>query len=103
VTGRGRRINEYVLADDKILSLSRRGDVIRHFPFLKVKTREITRSCGCNRTLEQKKVRHEAINGVKRALISLPKERIDLLKTLLGAETLTLYIANPNGIEKHSI
>jgi hypothetical protein len=96
-------VSEYVLSDDAVFALAGRGEVVKHFPFFIASVRSVPRNCGCNRTLEQRKIRHEAATAVKRTLLTLNQERKDLLKQVLNAKTITFYIPGPRGVEKHSI
>jgi hypothetical protein len=92
-----------VLSDSALFSLSRRGDITRNFPFLKAKIRAIPSGCQCNREVEKKKARKDAINDLKRIILAMNQDQKDLLKKLMRVKTLVFYIGEPTGVKRYSI
>ena len=90
------------LTDAILLSLSKRSDIISKFPFFRITGKIATGTCGgCDGGGKRSK-RMEELTRVKTAIVGLPQGQKDLLKAILKAETITLYLPSANGTISHT-
>lgn len=91
-----------LLTDTILLSLSKRSDIISKFPFFRIAGKIATGTCGgCNAGIKRNK-RIEELTRVKAAIVGLPQGQKNLLKDILKAETITLYLPSANGTISHT-
>lgn len=98
-----------VLTDDHVMAISSRSDIVGLFPELRAeiaRAKPASGGCGrCNKNrgaVDLNKMLME-VNRVKSNILALSSERKDLLKKLLNASSLTLYVKTPNGVEKRVV
>jgi hypothetical protein len=82
--------------------LSKRSDIISKFPFFRLSGKIATGTCGgCGGGAKRNK-RLEELARVKAAIVGLPQGQKDLLKAILKADTVTLYLPSANGTISHT-
>ena len=94
-----------MLGNDALVNLRYRSDVVTEFPFLRVPIPAEGSRCGsCKKRDPGSRQQYEnAVGGLKNAILGLPGERLARFKTLLGVDSLILYIRVANGVEKRVI
>jgi hypothetical protein len=81
-------------------ALARRADIVAQFPFLRSVQAAKTRGCGrCGR----RRVVEDAskkMNAAKRAIADLPADKKELLKRLIHASDVTMYLRVEGGVKR---
>ena len=90
-----------VLTDNVLMAVAGRGDILREFPFFRLPPGGPRKTC-CHRRANQ-----GALTGrlrvLREALIRLPKDKLAVLKRLMGAGALVLFVRGARGMEQHTL
>lgn len=90
------------LSDDVLSALSRRGDVISQFPFMRI-SKPKGSGCKCNMNSESRSALKGEYMRVKNAIMSLSPEKRVQFKTLIKAGSAVLFVSTPNGVQRVDI
>jgi len=90
------------LTDAVLLSLTKRSDIVSKFPFFRIVGKIATGTCGgCGSNAKRNK-RMEELTRIKVTIVGLPQGQKDLLKAILKAEIITLYLPSAGGTISHT-
>lgn len=103
--GQTAALYDLVLSDGVAAALKAHPLVAAEFAFVRdVKAMLAKASCKpCSQRAIQRRVEAADVNKIKLQILSLPQDRKDRLKSLLGAKTLTLFVSTPNGVKKYTV
>lgn len=97
-----RMVGKLPLTDAILFSLSKRSDITSKFPFFRLSGKIATGTCGGCGGGGKRNKRLEELTRVKIAIVGMPKGQKDLLKAILKAETITLYLPGSSGTISHT-
>jgi len=90
-----------ILTDGALLAVAGRGDILKEFPFFRAPAANAVRTCCGRRADRNLLATHCRI--VREALIRLPADRKQVLKRLLGAGKVVLFVRGARGVEQHEL
>lgn len=90
-------MSQLTISDSVLSALSRRADVIREFPFVKLNL-PASKGCKCRQAPGARDALTREFERVKQTINNLPADRLARFKAILGANQLTMYIRGPKGV-----
>jgi hypothetical protein len=80
-----------VLTDDLLQTLSKRADILRIFPYMRLNLPTPRGGCKCNRKAVDRQLIAKEMSRVKGTLARMDEGTLNRLKAILNTKTATLY------------
>lgn len=90
---------EVVLTDEVLMSFGNRPDVKARWPFMGIRLVAATNCGRCGNKMARQSLYNEATR-VKRSLMGLPQNEREVLKQMLNATSIVMYVPTPSGVQR---
>lgn len=90
-------MSQLTVSDSVLSALSRRADVIREFPFVRINL-PVKKGCKCKQAPGEREALTREFERIKNTINNLPQDKLNRLKVILGTQQLVMFIRGPKGV-----